>query len=130
MELFAHKIVVRTRAVSLYRIGFSHVLCFRRRGRGAWKQRYSRNLGAFRFDVWGPYPNVDSVPNTPNSFPPEVARRLVQAFSRVGEMVVDPFCGIGTTQRVALGMRRRSVGYETNARLRRYWSPLPQFRKS
>lgn len=125
MELFAHKILVRTRSASLYRIGFSHVLCFRRRDRGRRTPGRFCNLLAFQPDVWGPYPNIHGLPKTSNSFPPEVAKRLVEAFSRVGEMVLDPFCGIGTTQRVALGTRRRSVGYETNARLCRFWRPLP-----
>jgi hypothetical protein len=127
MELFAHKIVVRTRAVSLYRIGFSHVLCFRQRDRCRQAPGRSCNLASFQSDVWGPYWGLYGVPKTPNSFPPEVAKLLVEAFSRVGEMVVDPFCGIGTTQRVALGMRRRCVGYETNARLHGYWTPLYRF---
>jgi DNA modification methylase len=127
MELFAHKIVVRTRAVSLYRIGFSHVLCFRCRDRSRQTRGRSANLAAFQVDVWGPYPKFCTVPKTSNSFPPEVAKLLVETFSCPGEMVVDPFCGIGTTQRVALGMRRRCVGYETNSRLRGYWSPLPGF---
>jgi modification methylase len=47
-------------------------------------------------------------------FPEELPRRLIKMFSFVGETVLDPFLGSGTTARVALDLERSAVGYEIN----------------
>ena len=49
-------------------------------------------------------------------FPPELPRRLIKMFSFVGETVLDPFAGSGTTLAEALRLRRNAVGYEINPR--------------
>jgi site-specific DNA-methyltransferase (adenine-specific) len=45
-------------------------------------------------------------------FPDELPRRLIRMFSFVGETVLDPFLGSGTTSRVARKLKRNSIGYE------------------
>lgn len=45
-------------------------------------------------------------------FPEELPRRLIRMFSFVGETVLDPFVGSGTTVKVALELGRSAVGYE------------------
>lgn len=45
-------------------------------------------------------------------FPPELPRRLIKMFTFVGETVLDPFLGSGTTSLVANQLNRNSVGYE------------------
>jgi len=47
-------------------------------------------------------------------FPEELPRRLVKMFSLVGETVLDPFLGSGTTSLAARRLERNSVGYEIN----------------
>ena len=47
-------------------------------------------------------------------FPEELPRRLVKMFSFVGETVLDPFVGSGTTILAAKNLERSSVGYEIN----------------
>lgn len=42
----------------------------------------------------------------------EVIRRLVKLYSNPGELVLDPFMGIGSTAYVALEQGRRAVGFE------------------
>lgn len=45
-------------------------------------------------------------------FPEELPRRLIRMFSFVGETVLDPFLGSGTTVKVALELGRSAIGYE------------------
>lgn len=47
-------------------------------------------------------------------FPEELPRRLIKMFSFVGEKILDPFAGSGTTSLAARNLDRNSVGYEIN----------------
>ena len=51
----------------------------------------------------------------PAPFPLELAARLVKMFSFVGDTVLDPFCGSGTTMIAAINSQRNSIGVETEA---------------
>lgn len=45
-------------------------------------------------------------------FPEELAYRLITLFSKRGDWVMDPFCGSGTTNFVALCLGRKTIGYD------------------
>lgn len=47
-------------------------------------------------------------------FPEELPRRLIKMFSFVGETVLDPFAGSGTTALAAKNTDRNSIGFEIN----------------
>lgn len=47
-------------------------------------------------------------------FPEELPRRLIRMFLFVGDTVLDPFLGSGTTSLAARNLRRNSIGYEIN----------------
>ena len=47
-------------------------------------------------------------------FPEELPKRIIKMFSFVGETVLDPFLGSGTTLKVALQLNRNAIGYEIN----------------
>lgn len=51
------------------------------------------------------------------AFPEEIPYRLIKLFSYVGETVLDPFMGSGTTNKVAAMLERNSVGYEIDLEL-------------
>ncbi len=52
--------------------------------------------------------------NHPAPFPYELPYRLIKAYSFIGETVIDPFLGSGTSLVVARDLKRNGIGYETN----------------
>ena len=50
----------------------------------------------------------------PAPFPVELPYRCVQLYTFAGDVVLDPFCGVGSTCIAAAKSDRRFVGYETN----------------
>ena len=68
------------------------------------------------------------------AFPEEIPRRLIKLYSFVGETVLDPFLGSGTTAKVAKELGRNSWGYEVDIGLRpaiqRRLAPIPRSGKS
>ncbi len=51
-------------------------------------------------------------------FPEELARRVITLYSYVGDTVLDPFVGTGTTLKVANELKRNAVGYEIDLELK------------
>lgn len=48
----------------------------------------------------------------PATFPIEMAKRIIQQFTHVGELVLDPFVGSGTTLVAAKDLVRNAVGFD------------------
>jgi modification methylase len=69
-----------------------------------------KDFGRWFQQIWN-IPGA-SLKNHPAPFPLEVAVRLVRMFSFVGDTVLDPFCGTGTTMVAALKYDRNSIGVE------------------
>lgn len=53
----------------------------------------------------------------------DITRRVLQAFTRPGDVVLDPFSGTGTTMLVAKALGRKAIGIELNPA---YTAILPQ----
>lgn len=64
--------------------------------------------------IWVDVPGA-STRDHPAPFPEELASRLVRMFSFVGDTVLDPFLGTGTTTLAAARWGRHSVGIEVDA---------------
>lgn len=68
-------------------------------------------------DIWdlkGVKQKIDKSPTRERnaSFPLELPFRLINMFSQKGDVVLDPFVGLGTTILAAILCERNSVGYE------------------
>ncbi len=61
--------------------------------------------------IWADVPGT-STRNHPAPFPLELATRLVRMFSFVGDAVLDPFLGTGTTVIAAVNHQRHALGVE------------------
>lgn len=55
-----------------------------------------------------------STRNHPAPYPVELAERLIRMFSFVGDTVLDPFLGTGSTTMAAMRCGRSSIGFEVD----------------
>jgi len=76
-------------------------------------------LGKNPSDVWqiakvtsGADRSSDERTNHPAQFPVDLITRLVLGFTNVGDIVLDPFMGSGTTAEVCMNNKRKSIGFE------------------
>jgi len=64
-------------------------------------------------DVWEMKPEKSGDNRTHVApFPYELPYRIIKAFTYVGETVLDPFVGSGTTTKSSADLKRNSIGYE------------------
>ncbi len=62
------------------------------------------------------------------SFPRALPERFIRQYSNPGDVVLDPFCGVGTTIKVAQELGRRGIGFEIDpeeAERARVWLSEP-----
>jgi site-specific DNA-methyltransferase (cytosine-N4-specific) len=64
------------------------------------------------WDIPGARQELSEVERRAAAFPDEIPRRLIRMFSIIGDRVLDPFLGTGTTMKAAIELQRNSVGYE------------------
>jgi site-specific DNA-methyltransferase (adenine-specific) len=92
---------------------------YRERTIGGRTYRYYADLGRAIGSVWSDCPAM--VANTPlraettgypTQKPLKLLERIVRASTREGELVVDPFCGSGTTLEAAARLGRRFAGID------------------
>ena len=89
------------------------------------KEKSKIDLNKFQREKW--YLSVWDITNVLPSnkvskytaaFPEELVERLIRLYSYVGETILDPFLGTGTTAVVARRLDRNCVGYEIDLELR------------
>ncbi len=71
----------------------------------------AENHGQWFRSIWTGVTGA-STRNHPAPFPEELAQRLIRMFSFVGDTVLDPFMGTGTTTVAAAKWGRHSIGVE------------------
>jgi site-specific DNA-methyltransferase (adenine-specific)/site-specific DNA-methyltransferase (cytosine-N4-specific) len=89
------------------------------------KEESKIDLNKFQKEKW--YLNIWEITNVlPQDkytkytapFPEELVRRIITLYSYVGDTILDPFVGSGTTLKVANELRRNSIGYEIDLELK------------
>ena len=99
-------------------LDYEHILLFRKPGKLEPLDSEAREASALSRDEWKTYfsghwhfaGERQSLHEA--MFPIELPRRLIRMFSLVGDTVLDPFVGSGTTLKIALELGRSAVGYE------------------
>jgi len=74
-----------------------------------WKDHWYQNI----WNITNVMPNKkEAAEKQIPTFPGEIPYRLIMLYSYMGETVLDPFLGTGTTMQVAIDLGRNSIGYE------------------
>ena len=61
---------------------------------------------------WSDIPGASTENSHPAPYPVALAERLIRLFSFVGDMVLDPFCGSGSTAVASISTGRNSVSFD------------------
>lgn len=68
----------------------------------------------FTKSMWNFAPESATKVDHPAPFPVELPYRLIQLYTFEGEVVLDPFMGVGSSAIAALKAKRRFIGYDIN----------------
>ncbi|RKY04715.1 MAG: site-specific DNA-methyltransferase [Planctomycetota bacterium] len=104
----------------ILKIDYEFILLFKKPGKPKPVSKEIKNASSMTTEQWNQYFsghwNFSGERQDKHlaMFPEELPKRLIKMFSFVGDTVLDPFLGSGTTTRVAVDNERNSVGYEIN----------------
>jgi len=104
----------------ILKLDYEFILIFRKHGKQPRVNKETKERSRLTKEEWNQY--FAGHWNFPGEkqdrhlamFPEELPRRLIRMFSFVGDTVLDPFLGSGTTSSAAMKLGRNSVGYEIN----------------
>lgn len=111
----------------IVKIDFEHILLFKKIGKASPVSKEIREASKFSTEEWNEYFCSHWTFGGARQdkhiavFPEELPKRLIKMFSFVGDTVLDPFMGSGTTALAARNLGRNSVGYEINKAFRRFY---------
>jgi DNA modification methylase len=104
----------------ILKIDYEFILVFKKLGEAPKPTKEQKELSRMTAEEWNTYfaGHWNFAGARQNShiamFPEELPKRLIKMFSFIGETVLDPFAGSGTTSLAARNLNRNSVGYEIN----------------
>lgn len=106
----------------ILKLDYEFILIFKKLGNPPIPTPEQKRISAMTKEEWNDYFsghwNFAGVKQNEHlaMFPEELPARLIKMFSFVGDTVLDPFLGSGTTSLAARNLNRNSVGYEINAK--------------
>lgn len=105
----------------ILKLDYEFILIFKKQGNAPKPTKENKELSKMTTEEWntnfnGHWNFAGAKQNGGHlaMFPDELPKRLIQMFAFVGDTVLDPFLGSGTTSLVARLLDRNSVGYEIN----------------
>lgn len=111
----------------IVKIDFEHILLFKKGGKAPTVSNSVRRMSELTDEEWQRYFSSHWVFSGVRQdrhiavFPEELPKRLIKMFSFVGDTILDPFMGSGTTALAARNLDRNSVGYEINSNFIDYY---------
>ena len=85
---------------------------------GSYSQIFLKDDGVVLEDFWNiPYVRGNESVGSSDQKPLALYERIVKASSNDGDLVLDPFCGSGTTLVAAQRMHRRYIGIDSSAEI-------------
>ena len=105
----------------ILKLDYEFILIFKKHGKAPKATKEQKEQSALTTEEWNRY--FAGHWNFPGEkqhghlamFPEELPHRLIRMFSFVGDTVLDPFLGSGTTTLAAWKLERHSIGVEINA---------------
>lgn len=101
-------------------IDYEFILIFKKPGKNEKKTKEVKENSKLTKEEWKKYFyghwNFGGVKQIEHEamFPEELPKRLIKMYTFVGETILDPFLGSGTTIKSALILNRNAIGYEIN----------------
>lgn len=111
----------------IVKIDFEHILIFKKLGKAKPVAKEVREDAKLSAEEWNEYFSSHWTFSGAKQdkhiavFPEELPKRLIKMFSYVGDTVLDPFMGSGTTALAAGKLERNSIGYELNKDFRVFY---------
>lgn len=83
--------------------------------RGGYEE-YGRRTNIWRYNIGKGHSTKDEIAfEHPAIFPESLAGDHIKTWSNEGDVVLEPFCGSGTTPKVARALHRHYIGFEISA---------------